>query len=172
MNNRIHGWSAFAAVMMVLAGTYLVIQGIVAMVSPAFFVGGEGGLMMATFLVWGVGLAILGVLKLLTGIALFSGRMWARTLGVVLASISAIVQLGFLSAFPLWSFLIIAVNIVVIYGLTAGSSMMATRGVSAEEESTSASYQAGHSDATRAPTQRSGGAHARPEHSAPSETSG
>ncbi|RNL85858.1 DUF7144 family membrane protein [Halostreptopolyspora alba] len=163
MNNRLHGWGAFAATMMLLAGAFLLIQGIVAMTSPVFFTGAEGDLMMATFTTWGVVLGILGLLKLLTGIAIFSGQMWARTVGVVLAGISAVAQLGFLSAFPLWSLVIIAVNVVVIYGLTAGWSMAPVGGTAPEEAAyASTSYQAGHTDATRAPTQR-GGAHERPD---------
>lgn len=163
MNNRLHGWGAFAATMMLLAGAFLLIQGIAAMLAPAFFTGAEGELMVATFLGWGIGLAVLGALKLLTGIAIFSGRMWARTVGVVLAGISAIAQLGFLSAFPIWSLAIIAVNVVVIYGLTAGWAMVPAAGASPEEAAyASTSYQAGRSDATRAPTQ-SRGVHARPE---------
>ncbi|MBB4935052.1 hypothetical protein F4561_005946 [Lipingzhangella halophila] len=172
MNNRLHGWGAFAATMMLLAGAFLLIQGIAAMATPVFFVGAEADLMMATFMAWGVVLGILGVLKLLSGIALFTGRMWARTAGVVLAGISAVVQLGFLSAFPIWSLAIIAVNVVVIYGLTAGWSMAPAGGVPEEEAAyASSSYQAGRSDATRAPTQR-GGAHERPERAGGGATSG
>lgn len=50
--------------------------------------------------------------------------MWARTLGVILASISAILNFALISAFPLWSLTIIALDVFVIYALTARGAEM------------------------------------------------
>ncbi|WP_052745800.1 DUF7144 family membrane protein [Allosalinactinospora lopnorensis] len=164
MNNvQLHGWGAFAATVVLLAGAFHLIQGITAMAAPAFFVGTEGQLLIAaTFVGWGIVLAILGLVLILTGIALFYGYMWARVLGVVLAGIGAVLQLGFLAAFPIWSLAVIVLNVVVIYGLTAGWS---TETRDEEVARAAASYQAGRTDATRAtaPTQRESGAHERPD---------
>jgi hypothetical protein len=44
---------------------------------------------------------------------------WARWTAVVLAALSAILQVGVLPAFPLWALIVIALDVLVIYGLTA-----------------------------------------------------
>ena len=71
---------------------------------------------------------ISGVVVFLAGLALFSGKLWARTVGVVLASVSAILNFVFIAAFPVWSLIIIALDVFVIYALTAhGGEMKSAR---------------------------------------------
>ena len=55
----------------------------------------------------------------LAGFALFSGAVWARTVGVILAVLSAIANFAFIPYYPVWSIVMIAVNITVIWALTA-----------------------------------------------------
>ena len=59
-----------------------------------------------------------GVLIVLAGIGVFTGHIWARSLGVLVAMISAVVNLAFLPAYPIWSAIMIAVDILVIWALT------------------------------------------------------
>ena len=66
---------------------------------------------------WGWVHLILGIIIALTGFALFTGAVWARALGVVIVMISAVVNIGFLAAYPIWSVLMIAVDILVIWAL-------------------------------------------------------
>jgi hypothetical protein len=61
----------------------------------------------------------IGALVLLGGIGLLSGNILARTLAVVLASVSLIANFMFLPAYPLWSIAIMAVDLLVIYAVTA-----------------------------------------------------
>ena len=42
---------------------------------------------------------------------MFSARVWARTVGVILAMLSAIVNIAFLAAYPIWSVTMIAVDV-------------------------------------------------------------
>jgi hypothetical protein len=60
---------------------------------------------------------IAGVVVALAGSAVMIGRMWARVVGVVLAVVSAIANIGFLAAYPVWSTIIIALDVLVIYAL-------------------------------------------------------
>ena len=53
----------------------------------------------------------------LTGFAVLAGMMWARVIGIALAVISALVNLTFLAAYPVWGIILIALDIVVIYAL-------------------------------------------------------
>ena len=45
--------------------------------------------------------------------------MWARVVAVLVALLSALVNLAFLSAYPVWSTIMIAVDILVIYAVIA-----------------------------------------------------
>jgi hypothetical protein len=53
------------------------------------------------------------------GIGLFAGQAWARIIAVILAMISAVVSIGFLSAYPLWGVLMIGLAVLVIWAVTA-----------------------------------------------------
>ena len=64
---------------------------------------------------------IWGTLLVLAGLGLLSAQSWARWFAIVVVSLNFIAQLGFLgnSQYPLWSLTVIALNIVVLYALTA-----------------------------------------------------
>lgn len=48
---------------------------------------------------------------------MLAGLLWARVIGIALAVLSAIVNLAFLAAYPVWGVILIALDIVVIYAL-------------------------------------------------------
>ena len=58
-----------------------------------------------------------GILAMFAGLSLLTGEAWARFTGVVLAMASALSQLAFISALPLWSVVIIGIDVLVIYAL-------------------------------------------------------
>ena len=58
------------------------------------------------------------------GCAVFTGKVWARAIGVLLARASAIVNVGFLSAYPVWSATMIAIDMLVIWALTVHGGEM------------------------------------------------
>ena len=66
-------------------------------------------------------------LLIAAGYAVFSGRVWGRTLGVIAAMLSAIVNFAFIPAYPFWSLLIITVDVLVIYALIAHGGEMRER---------------------------------------------
>ena len=112
------GWVAFAGVMMIILGVFQIIEGLVALIRSGYYLVRADGLVInVDYSAWGWLHLILGVLAVLAGLGLFAGNMVARVVGVILAAISAIVNLGFLAAFPLWSLIIIAVDIIVIYAI-------------------------------------------------------
>ena len=113
------GWVAFAGIMMVLLGTFHIIDGLIALFNDEYFLVTKGGLAVsADFTTWGWVHLIGGVLVVAAGIGVFTGQVWARGLGVVVALISAVINLGFLSAYPIWSSIMILVDILVIWALT------------------------------------------------------
>jgi hypothetical protein len=113
------GWVAFAGLMMVMLGTFHVIEGLVALFQDSYFLVPKAGLTVhVDYTTWGWVHIIGGILLACAGVAVFSGRVWARSIGVIFAMISAIVNISFLSAYPIWSTIMIAVDILVIWALT------------------------------------------------------
>jgi hypothetical protein len=114
------GWVAFAGVMMILAGVFQAIDGLIALFNDELYVVRPSGLVIdVDYTAWGWTHLLLGVLLIAAGSAVFSGRVWGRTLGVVAALLSAIVNFAFIPAYPVWSLLIITVDVLVIYALIA-----------------------------------------------------
>lgn len=113
------GWVAFAGIMMVLLGTFHIIDGLIALFNDKYFLVTQSGLAVSVdFTMWGWVHLIGGVVIVAAGIGVFSGRVWARGLGVVVAMVSAIINLGFLSAYPVWSSIMILIDVLVIWALT------------------------------------------------------
>jgi hypothetical protein len=121
------GWIVFAGTMMTLVGTFHVIQGLVALFDNEYYLVGQNGLVVQfDYTTWGWMHLLSGAVVVGAGIALFSGKMWARVVGVILASISMILNFAFIAAFPVWSLTIIALDVFVIYALTAHGAEMKT----------------------------------------------
>ena len=119
------GWIAFAAVMMILLGFFHAIQGLVALLDDKTFLIADSGLTVSvSYTTWGWVHLIGGIIIALAGISLFAGRMWARIVGVILAFVSAIANIAFLSAYPIWSAIMIVLDILIIWALTVHGSEM------------------------------------------------
>jgi hypothetical protein len=112
------GWVVFASVMMVLLGMFQAIQGFVAIFDDGYYRVTESGLVVnVDYTVWGWTHLLLGALILVSGIGVLAGNLAARTVGVVLAGLSAVANLVFIEAYPVWSVIIITVDVLVIYAL-------------------------------------------------------
>lgn len=114
------GYITFAATLMLLVGGFQAIMGITALFEDNYFVVGTSGLVVsANWTAWGWTHIAIGAIAIAAGAGLFTGQMWARVLGVAVAMISAIVQMAFIPAFPLWSVTVIAIDVFAIYAITA-----------------------------------------------------
>jgi hypothetical protein len=113
------GWILFAAIMMGLMGAYNALQGLAAIFSDDYYVATEEELLVFDFTTWGVITLAWGVLLVLAAVALYSGRGWARWFSLVVVGLNAVAQSAFLSAFPLWSILVIGLSVLVIFALSA-----------------------------------------------------
>lgn len=114
------GWIAFAGIMLVLMGLFTAIEGIVAVSDPQFYAVSPSGLLVTGDLtVWGWVQIGLGVVAFVTGIAVLAGNAVARIVAAIIAGLSAIVHLAFIPAYPFWAIIVIVLDIIVIYALTA-----------------------------------------------------
>jgi uncharacterized membrane protein len=112
------GWVVFAGVMLVMLGAFQIIEGLVALFKDGFYLVGQKGLVVnVNYTTWGWVHTIIGVIAVLAGLGLLAGNMLARVVGVGIALLSAIVNLAFISAYPVWSTIMIAVDVIVIYAI-------------------------------------------------------
>jgi len=112
------GWLVFAGVMAVMVGAFQVVQGLVALFDDGFYAVRSNGLVVhVNYNAWGWTHLIIGALLILTGIGLMAGNMAARILGVAIAGLSALVNLAFIAAYPIWSTIVITLDVIVIYAI-------------------------------------------------------
>ena len=115
------GWKLFAGIMVIIVGTFNVIDGLVAITNADQFENAFGASselpVTNNVKTWGWVVLILGAVLILSGFLIFVGNMFGRVIGVLAASVNAIVQLAFLPHYPLWSFTMILIDILVIWGI-------------------------------------------------------
>jgi hypothetical protein len=122
MNSRsMAGWIGFAGTLMLIIGSIDFFQGLVALFEDEYFVVTRSGFLVVDLTAWGWIMVIWGVLLVLAGLGLLAGQAWARWFAIVVVSLNIIAQLGFLgnSQYPLWALTVIALNVIVLYALTA-----------------------------------------------------
>jgi hypothetical protein len=114
------GWTAFAAVLMIFGGAMTIFQGIAAIAKDDVFVATRNYVFQYSLTGWGWIHLILGIVIVLAGCALFTGAFWARAVGVLLAGLGALANFLWLPHYPLWSIVLIAIDIFIIWALCAG----------------------------------------------------
>ena len=112
------GVTAFAAIMMMTVGVFQAIQGLVALFNDTFYVVGEKWTFSFDVTTWGWIHLIVGAGVAVAGFFLLSGATWARVVGIGVAALSAVLNFAWLPYYPVWSMLIIAVDVFVIWALT------------------------------------------------------
>jgi hypothetical protein len=112
------GWVVFAAFMMIMLGSFQAVEGLVAIFDKGYYHVRESGLVInVDYNVWGWVHLLLGAVIVLAGIGVLAGNVLARTVGVLLAGASAVLNMLFIQAYPVWSLIIITVDVLVIYAL-------------------------------------------------------
>jgi len=112
------GWVVFASFMMIMVGVFQAVEGLVALFDDGFYHVTRSGLVVnVDYNVWGWTHLLLGALLILSGVGVLAGNIVARAVAVVLASLSALVNLVFIEAYPIWAVIIITVDVLVIYAL-------------------------------------------------------
>jgi hypothetical protein len=114
--SRASGWQTFSGLVLALGGVFAVIDGLMAVYRSSFFVG-NAVFAFSDLTTWGWITFTLGVLAFVAGIAVFSGREWARWTGITVAGLGAIGQLLTAQAYPLWSLMIMSIYVLAVYGL-------------------------------------------------------
>ena len=111
------GVTFFAAVVMIVLGAFDALQGLAAVFKKSYYVVAPNYVYKVNVTTWGWIHLILGIAVALAGVALLSGALWARIVGVVLAAVIAVANFMWLPYYPIWSVIIIASCVVVIWAL-------------------------------------------------------
>ena len=113
----VYGVALFAGVTLTMLALFQVLQGIAAIAADDIYVRGVNYTYEMDVTTWGWIHLVIGLIGIATGVGIIMGMTWGRVAGVVIAAISAISNFAFVPYYPVWSLLIIAFNILVIWAL-------------------------------------------------------
>ena len=115
------GWIGFAGLMMMIIGAIDFFEGLIAVIRKEYYAFTPQGLIIFNVTTWGWLAMIFGIVLFLVGLGLTGGAGWARWVGIILIAVNLIGQLGWLgnSATPVWTLTVIALQIIVLFALTA-----------------------------------------------------
>jgi hypothetical protein len=118
------GWITFAGVMLIIGGTLGLIFGIIAAVNDKWVVFTNRGAVDLDLSTWGWVHIIVGAIVVLAGFGVFTGNILARIVGVLVAVVSLIANFLWLPVYPIWAIVIITIDALVIWALTAHGGEM------------------------------------------------
>jgi hypothetical protein len=113
------GWAVFAGFILLMVGFLDLLYGLAAILNDDVVVVGGRGAIIADLTTWGWIHLVLGAILVLTSFGLFTAQGWARWTAVFFATVNAIAQIGVFTYAPLWAFILILLDVLIIYNLTA-----------------------------------------------------
>lgn len=113
------GWTAFAGIMMIMSGIWWIIAGIAAIANDTLFLVTEDYIFKFDITTWGWIHLLVGILVVFAGFGLFSGKVWARTVGVIIAVLAGLIAFSWIPYYPIWGIIFIAISVAIIWSLTA-----------------------------------------------------
>jgi hypothetical protein len=111
------GLTMVAAVMMLIIGILQALDGIAALVNDKVYVTTPNYIYAFDLTGWGWIHLLLGVLVAVVGVAIMQGQTWGRWVGIGLVGLSLIANFLFIPYYPIWSLVIIALEVAVIAAL-------------------------------------------------------
>lgn len=111
------GWVVFAGILMVLGGALWAIQGLIAIINNTLVIFGTEGALFLNVTGWGWVHLILGSLLFLSGFLVMRGNMFGRTMAVILAMLSIIVNFVWLPVYPIWAVIVIVLDLFILYAV-------------------------------------------------------
>lgn len=120
------GWLLFSGLMILWAGLWNVFQGLTGLFRSSFFFNHTVG---GPLWIWGILWIVFGVLQLAASGAIMSSRSWGRWFGIVTVGLSAFVNLLAIGTYPWWSIVVIAIEVLVLFGLTVQWRSSAQAGI-------------------------------------------
>ena len=113
------GWAFFVGILLFMVGVFNVIWGLTAIIDDKELTVGRQGVIVWDITTWGWIHLLLGIVMILTAVGLFAGRSWARWTAIFFVMVNAFGQIAWIPVHPLWSVLVITLDVIIIYQLTA-----------------------------------------------------
>jgi hypothetical protein len=113
------GFILFAAIMMLMAGSFQALQGLIALFENEFYVATRNYVFEFDATTWGWIHLLVGLLVAFAGWGLLSGRTWARVVAITVALLSAVANFLFIPYYPFWALTVITLDIFVIWAVCA-----------------------------------------------------
>ena len=118
------GMVTFAAVIMFMVAGFEVLSAILAFVGTGWWATASGDLVYANFVFWGILDLIIALIALYAGIDLLRGGAFGVVMGYLFAGLGAIRWLFVIPAAPILSVVVIALCVMVIYGIAKYSEQL------------------------------------------------
>lgn len=112
------GTVLFAGSLLLVIGLVNIFQGMIALFSDERLAVTRRSFVIVNVTGWGWVLMISGLLLMAVGAGLLVAQTWARIVALVLVSLHAVTQIAWLGAYPVWSLLMIALDVVILFALT------------------------------------------------------
>lgn len=110
------GWVLFAWIMLAFAGVMNIVHGLTAFANSKFFTA-DAVYIFGDVRTWGWIMLVFGIVELLAAASIWRGGEFGRWAGIVIAGLNAIAHIGTMQAYPFWSIVIIAFDVLIIYAL-------------------------------------------------------
>ena len=114
-----YGGAAFGGVALIMVGLFQVLQGLSAVRKDDVYVATGDYLYSINLSGWGWIHLVVGAVGIAVGVCILYGQTWARGTGILIAVLSAVSNFAFLPHYPLWSLLVIALDVFVIWALSS-----------------------------------------------------
>ena len=111
------GRITFAGGMLVVTGVLQIFIAITALVHDKIYDGTAQYLFAFNLTAWGWIQLITAIAAVGAGYGALRGLAWARIAGIAVAGISMVAEFAYIPHFPLWSVLVIAIDVLIIWGL-------------------------------------------------------
>jgi hypothetical protein len=112
------GWVVLVGIILFSSGLITVAQGVVALVDDDFYRVAAGSLAVGVdYTIWGWTLLAVGAIMLVSGLGVVVGYPWARVVAIVVATLNALVNIGFAAAYPVWAVVAFGLDVLAVYAL-------------------------------------------------------
>jgi len=119
LTSQTDGWIRFASLSLIIVGALSIIDGLISFIDDGYFVVRKSELLVVgSYKAWGTAHLVMGVLLLISGLAVGAGKTWGRAVATIVAIFNIFAQFSFIPAAPVASFLVIAFDVAIIYALT------------------------------------------------------
>jgi hypothetical protein len=115
-DDRGFGWMVFAGIVLLILGCANIVEGVAAVDGSSVFTR-HAHYVFGDLSSWGWAIWLVGIAQGVAALGVLVRNQWARWAGVVFANLNALTQLFVIQAYPFWSLVLFALDILVIYGL-------------------------------------------------------